>query len=101
MTCCCRNQTPLRNKTLLSKAGVATQWILPSVALAFVPKCPGCVAAYVALWTGLGISLTTATYLRWVLIAICLTALAVLALSRLRHLRNLNRVNFQSSELEK
>ncbi|MDA8744214.1 hypothetical protein N9N28_06230 [Rubripirellula amarantea] len=100
MSCTCHDPAPSRNKTLLARSRVATQWILPGVALAFVPKCPGCVAAYVALWTGLGISITTATYLRWILIATCLAALAVLASSRLRHLRNLSPVNFQSSELE-
>jgi hypothetical protein len=34
----------------------------------FVPKCPVCLAAHVALWTGLGLSLTEATYLRWTLL---------------------------------
>jgi hypothetical protein len=34
----------------------------------FVPKCPVCLAAHVALWTGLGLSLAQATYLRWSLL---------------------------------
>ncbi|OWK38283.1 hypothetical protein FRUB_07403 [Fimbriiglobus ruber] len=35
---------------------------------AFLPKCPICLAAHLALWTGLGLSLTEATYLRWALL---------------------------------
>ena len=33
-----------------------------------MPKCPLCLAAHVALWTGLGLSLTQAAYLRWLLL---------------------------------
>jgi len=50
-------------------------WAIPSAILALMPKCPVCVAAYVALWTGLGLSLTTATYLRWAMIIVCIAAL--------------------------
>jgi hypothetical protein len=33
-----------------------------------MPKCPACLAAYVALWTGLGLSIAAATYLQWSLL---------------------------------
>src|SRR3954447_8441194 len=36
-------------------------WIL-------MPKCPICLAAYVAVWTGLGLSFTQAAYFRWALL---------------------------------
>jgi hypothetical protein len=35
---------------------------------AFMPKCPLCLAAYVALWTGLTLSVAAATCLRWSLL---------------------------------
>jgi hypothetical protein len=35
-----------------------------------VPKCPLCLAAYLTLWTGLGLSLTQAMYVRWSLLGI-------------------------------
>jgi hypothetical protein len=57
--------------------GVA-QWIVPSVVLALMPKCPACVAAYVALATGIGISLPAATYIRTTLGVLCVAALMYL-----------------------
>ena len=57
-------------------------WLIPGMLLAFFPKCPLCVAGYVALATGLGVSLTAATYLRWTLLALCL---ASLGLEAVRH----------------
>jgi hypothetical protein len=44
-----------------------------------MPKCPVCLAAYVALWTGLGISLGAAAYVRWTLLALSGCALLYLA----------------------
>jgi hypothetical protein len=48
-----------------------------------MPKCPVCLAAYVALWTGLGLSFSTATYLRWGLLFVCVATLFFLIVKSL------------------
>ena len=56
------------------------EWLVPSVLLVLVPKCPMCIAAYIALGAGIGISVTAATYLRMALIILCLGSLLFTAI---------------------
>lgn len=59
-------------------------WVMPGTMLALMPKCPACLAAYIALATGLGISISAAAVLRSSLIVVCVVALVVLSLRLVR-----------------
>jgi hypothetical protein len=78
--CCCgsgggRSSPPRRGWEIAAGAASLGVW-------AFLPKCPMCVAAYVALWTGLGLSLAAAAYLRWSLLLVSAAVLIYLVMKR-------------------
>jgi hypothetical protein len=49
-----------------------------------MPKCPLCLAAYLALFTGFGISLAAASFAWWFVAAGCVGVLAYLATNSIR-----------------
>src|SRR5215472_19324115 len=61
-------------------------WILPSAILALIPKCPMCLAAYIALWTGIGLSFSAAIYLRASLLAVSIGLILFLGVKTARRL---------------
>ncbi len=69
------------------RLAAALQWAIPLTTLALIPKCPACIAGYVLLFTGLGLSLPAAATIRWTIITLCVTALLTLAVRWLLYFR--------------
>ena len=76
MKSCCDSRAPTR----LRRVGGFLSWIAPGAVLALTPKCPACLAAYIALGTGIGVSVPFADNLRLAVLALCAAMLGIAAL---------------------
>lgn len=63
----------------LRRSGAAARWLGPGALLLLMPKCPACFAGYLALWTGIGVSLSAAEQLRTGLMVGCVVLLGYAA----------------------
>ena len=66
----------------LGRVRGAAGWILPGALLALMPKCPLCLAAYVALGTGITMSGSSAHILMRALTALCIGTLGLCVVRR-------------------
>jgi len=66
------------------RGGGIAGWIIPSAALILMPKCPMCVAMYVALFTGASISVASASHIRTAIGVLCSAVLFGLTVKGLR-----------------
>jgi hypothetical protein len=80
MGTCCDHANQHKAATWMGKGRGVIAWSIPGIVLVLFPKCPACLAAYVAIWTGVGLSLSTATYLRWALLGLCIISLMYLTI---------------------
>jgi hypothetical protein len=55
------------------------KYLVPSAVLFAIPKCPLCIVAYIVAFSGIGISIPTASGVRLILIAISVTSLILLS----------------------
>jgi len=67
MKACCQRQ----------KSRSLAGWLLPGGLLVLMPKCPMCLAGYVAIFTGAGLSVAVAQGLRAAVIAAFVVSLLV------------------------
>jgi hypothetical protein len=82
MNACCTAAGNRKNAKWAAGAREAVAWAIPSAVLVLMPKCPACFAAYVALWTGLGLSFSTASWLRGALLLACMASFLFLLVKR-------------------
>jgi hypothetical protein len=61
--------------------------IASAIALALLPKCPVCLAAYLMMATGISISVAAAVSLRAFLVVVCVSSLGLLGRRYVRNLR--------------
>jgi hypothetical protein len=87
MSACCDAASDRKTPTWVRRVREILAWVLPSAILVLVPKCPACLTAHVMLWTGLGLSLSTATHLRTSLVILCVALLFYLVVQCLWKVR--------------
>jgi len=86
-SCCCQRKPRTghearQQKSWLRRVRGVAGWILPSTLLALMPKCPICLAAYVALCTGFTMSGSSAHILMRTLTVLCIGTLALCVVRR-------------------
>jgi hypothetical protein len=87
MSACCGVERTEKKTGWARRITAFARWAIPSALLALMPKCPACLAAYVAAASGLGLSMSTAAWLRTGAIALCVAALAWALLATVRAAR--------------
>jgi hypothetical protein len=80
---CCENA---KLRRFVRRCANAAGWIVPGAIIALLPKCPICLAAYVAVWTGIGLSFSAATHLRVSLLILCVGSILFPATRNTRRL---------------
>ena len=73
-----------RSRRLARRLSGAVASIIPAAALVLLPKCPLCLAAWLTVATGIGISATAAAHLRGLIFASSVVPVALVAAQIIR-----------------
>ena len=66
------------------RLSTVTASIAPAAVLVFLPKCPLCLAGWLTVATGVGVSAAGAEWLRSGMLLLCVAALAAIVMTRIR-----------------
>ena len=72
--CCCSQG----RSGAAARVAEVSGWAASGALLVLMPKCPACLAGYVLLFTGVGLSFPAATAVRWSLIGLCVAIMVAL-----------------------
>src|SRR4051794_7850098 len=72
-----------QSKGILRRSWRGIRWMLPSAALMLMPKCPMCVVGYVAIVTGVGITVSAAWWIRVLMLGFFAAWLGYLAVRQI------------------
>jgi hypothetical protein len=73
-----------KSRSPIKRGAQFIKWLVPGAILVLLPKCPACLAAYIAVATGIGLSIPAAAHLRWMLILACVISLCYLVATQVR-----------------
>jgi hypothetical protein len=79
---CCEAQPAARSGLVARPWRSAGACVGSGTMLVLLPKCPVCIAAYLAVWTGVGIAVPIAGHLRLAMVAIFVVSLVFLVVRR-------------------
>jgi len=79
---CCSGEGPSR--PVARRLSGAAASILPGALLVVLPKCPLCLAAWVTVATGFGISTLAALWMRWAILVVSVGAAALVVMPIVR-----------------
>ena len=88
-----------QQRAWLRRAREVAGWIVPGTLLALMPKCPMCLVAYVALCSGLTLSVSSAHILMRTLTALCIGTLALCVVRRVVNCRQ-NKPTFNPQPIQ-
>lgn len=77
----------MRSEPVTRRLARGLRWLAPAAVWLVIPKCPACLAGYVALFTGVSLSFTAATALRWTLLGASVALLAWMVVRAVRRCR--------------
>src|SRR5437870_5150267 len=80
---CCKSSRP---RTFTRRCVDGFGWFIPGAILAILPKCPMCLAAYIAVWSGIGLSLSVVTHVRVLLLSLSVGLILFMAARNTRRL---------------